>query len=111
MKIERDELLYIPRDEVGGGFMCPKCLSIAIGDKWADKAKYCPDCGQHIKVIAGKDFNDLKKGLDKIGADDVDKVAVKYLGRVSGIYKSRLDKLTGNENYIAGQMELSDFLQ
>ena len=106
MKIERDELLYIPRDGMYGGFMCPKCLTT-----FGEISNYCPYCGQHIKVIAAKDFKDLKKGLGKIGADDVDKVAVKYMGSVSGIYKSRLDKLTGNENYIAGQMELSDFLQ
>ena len=111
MKSDRDELLYLPRDEVGGGFMCPKCLSIVKGDKWADKAKYCPECGQHIKIISIKDFRELEKELSKVGGDDVEKVAVKYLGNVSGIYKSRLDKLTGNENYIAGQMELSDFLK
>ena len=85
-------------------------LSIYIGDKWAAKAKYCPECGQRIKIINIKDFKDLEKGLAKIGADDVEKVAEKYLGNISGIYKSRLDKLTGNENYIAGQMELSDFI-
>lgn len=110
MKADRDEMLYVPQAAVDGGFMCPKCLSIYIGDKWASKAKYCPECGQHIKVINIKDFNDLEKGLAKIGADDVEKVAEKYLGNISGIYKNRLDKLTGNENYIAGQMELSDFI-
>ena len=47
MKDERDEMLYIPRD-VLGGFMCPKCLSIAIGKRWADKAKYCPECGRKL---------------------------------------------------------------
>ena len=110
MKADRDEMLYVPQAAVDGGFMCPKCLSIYIGDKWAAKAKYCPECGQRIKVINIKDFKDLEKGLAKIGADDVEKVAEKYLCNISGIYKSRLDKLTGNENYIAGQMELSDFI-
>lgn len=110
MKADRDELIYVPQAAAVGGFMCPKCLSIAIGDSWAAKAKYCPECGQHIKVISIKDFKDLEKGLAKIGADDVEKVAEKYLGNISGIYKNRLDKLTGNENYIAGQMELSDFI-
>ena len=110
MKADRDEVLYIPRDKVGGGFMCPQCLGIAVGDKWAARAKYCPECGQHIKIIEPKEFNELVKELDKVG-DDVDKVAVKYLNQISGIYKARLDKITGNENYIAGQMELSDFLQ
>lgn len=110
MKADRDELLYVPQAAVDGGFMCPRCLSIYIGDKWAAKAKYCPECGQHIKVISIKDFVDLETGLAKIGADDVEKVAEKYFGNIIGIYKNRLDKLTGNENYIAGQMELSDFI-
>lgn len=111
MKNDRDEVIYVPRDEVGGGFMCPMCLSIAIGNKWAEKAKYCPECGQHIKVISGKDFEDLQKTAEKVGGADFTKVAVMYLGSVSGIYKNRLDKMLGNENYIAGQMEISDFLK
>ena len=109
MKNDRDEILYVPRDTLGG-FMCPNCLSIAIGDKWADKAKYCPECGQHIKVIAQDDFKELEqkaKGFDK---EELDKIAKMYMGHISGIYKSRLEKVLNDENYIAGQMELSDFL-
>ena len=113
MKDERDEILYIQRD-VLGGFTCPKCLSIAIGKSWADKAKYCPECGQRIKLIGDKDFKDLLKQVEKLEGDDRQHVTVIYSNgisdRISGIYKGRLDKLTGNENYIAGQMELSDFI-
>lgn len=110
MKDERDETLYIPRD-VLGGFMCPKCLSVAIGKTWADRAKYCPECGQHIKVIGQKDFEDLLKQADKLKGEDVKQVAVYYLNGISGIYKARLDKMLSNGNYMAGQMEISDFLK
>ena len=110
MKDERDEILYVPRD-VLGGFMCPKCLSIAIGQHWADKAKYCPECGQRVKIIADKDFKDLLKQVEKLEGDDRQHVTVIYNNSISGVYKGRLDKLTGNENYIAGQMELSDFIK
>ena len=97
-KEEGIELTEEQLEAVNGGY-CKKT------DKYQ-----CPECGQHIKVISIKDFVDLETGLAKIGADDVEKVAEKYFGNISGIYKNRLDKLTGNENYIAGQMELSDFI-
>lgn len=109
MKNERDEILYIPRD-VFGGFMCPKCLSAAIGKGWDKGANYCPQCGQHIKVIDAKDFEDLKKRAAGIHGESLEHIAEFYMHDIYGIYKSRLDKFTGNENYIAGQMELSDFL-
>lgn len=113
MNKDRDEMLYVPRD-VLGGFMCPMCLSIAIGKRWADHAKYCPECGQRLKIIEAKDFEELLKKTEKLDRDDRQHVAVYYSNgindRISGIYKGRLDKLLDNENYIAGQMELKDFL-
>ena len=110
MTDDRDEVLYIPRD-VMGGFMCPKCLSVAIGKSWADRAKYCPECGQHIKIINTKDFEDLLKQADKLKGEDIKQVAVYYLNGISGIYKAKLEKMLKNDNYMPGQMELSDFLK
>ena len=95
---ERDEVIVIPEAEPSG-FVCPVCLAVAIGKKWASHANYCPDCGQHIKINTEK-FSELKKKLSDLPWEEKEKCCRYYSvaapeglnGRmISGIYAKRLD--------------------
>ena len=110
MDKSRDELIVIPVDEVGGGFMCPKCLSIAIGKSWASHAKYCPECGQHIRINTSE-FMSLKQKVPFFTEDQQKEMCTYYLGTISGIYKDRMMKIEKQEEQIAGQMNLEDFMK
>ena len=120
MKAKRDELIVIKENEGVGGFMCPNCLAVAIGKKWALHANYCPDCGQHIK-ISTEQFNKLKKLVEPMTKDQKEKCCTFYsvyapepgggLQRtISGIYKKRLDDLLNDQKQIEGQMNITDFI-
>ena len=110
MDKSRDELIVIPQDRVGGGFVCPKCLGVAIGSKWALHAKYCPDCGQHIK-ISTSEFMSLKQKVPFFTDEQQKEMCTYYLDDISGIYKDRMMKIEKQEEEIAGQMSIEDFMQ
>lgn len=97
MKKPRDELLIIPENEVVGGFICPICQSVAIGARWAKHAKYCPDCGQRIKIDS-KAFNDLKEKAEQLPEEQQKNICAytAFIGidgtwkkSISGIYAGR----------------------
>lgn len=115
---DRDELIVIPENEGVGGFMCPACLSVAIGAKWAKHAHYCPDCGQHIQ-ISTPEFNKLRKIAQGFTNDRKEKCCKyysvigpesKYERQVSGIYKKRLEDMLKDDRQIEGQVNITDFL-
>ena len=119
MKNSRDEVLVIPENEVIGGFLCPICQGVAIGSKWASHAKYCPDCGQHIK-ISTPEFEKLKAQVLTMPEDlrdDVCENAV-YIGlegkfekTIAGVYSGRLkSKKKAPERAAYGQMRMSEYL-
>ena len=117
MKKDRDELLVIPEQDVVGGFICPICLSVAIGNKWASHAKYCPDCGQHIKIDTEqfKKLRDMAMTIPENERDGICEHTVfiglnGYEKNIAGVYKKRLEernKIKGGENT---QMRMSDYL-
>ena len=109
MKEDRDEILYIPAYE-GGAFICPKCYGIAGAGVEPYKLKYCPECGQHLKIIGHKDFKDLAGKAKQFNGAEFEKIALVFMGDIRGIYKGRLEKALNNDNYIPGQMEITDFI-
>lgn len=109
MKNERDELIVVPEQDMGG-FMCPKCLAVAIGKKWATHAKYCPDCGQHIR-ISTSEFNSLLLQVQGLDNEQKKETCMFYMGgSISGIYKDRVKALQKAGEQIDGQMDITDFL-
>ena len=117
MKKDRDELLVIPEQEVVGGFICPICQGVAIGNNWASHAKYCPDCGQHIKIDT-EQFIKLRDKVLTIPENERDGICENtvfiglngYEKTIAGVYKKRLEarkKDKGGEN---AQMRMSDYL-
>lgn len=114
---QRDELIVIPESS-GGGFICPVCLSTALGAKWAKHANYCPDCGQRIKIDSVK-FTSMKNVVKDLDKDLKDKCCKYYsiiapegkLERtISGIYLKRFNDITMGEQQIEGQMNITDFI-
>lgn len=117
MNNNRDELLVIPEQNLGG-FICPMCKAVAVGMKWASHANYCPDCGQHIK-ISTKLYENLKEKAFEI-PENVRETYCEYELRIlsgqdirreiSGIYKKRVEDLEADSQNIPGQMDINDFL-
>lgn len=119
MSSERDELIYVP-EKAMGGFMCPNCLDIMMGKKWASHANYCPDCGQHIKIIAPDKFQEYKTAVRELPEETREKCIKTYqiIGpggsfkeEISGVYRDRLKKIQEDLKGIEGQMNITDFLQ
>jgi hypothetical protein len=114
----RDDLIVIPENKGHGGFICPRCLAVAIGSKWASHAKYCPDCGQHIK-ISTPEFNKLKELAKTLTPEKREKCCKfysnigpdgKYQRMINGIYKKALSDLMSSSEQIEGQMDITDFI-
>ena len=114
----RDELLIVPENKVVGGFVCPICLSVAIGKKWASHVKYCPDCGQHIKVDT-KLFCNLEEKVAELPEEDKKKICefqiyggidVKCARYIAGIYKARLEKRLKDKSFEDAQLSFNDCL-
>lgn len=119
MKRSRDDVLVIPENEGIGGFLCPICQGVAIGSRWALHAKYCPDCGQHIK-ISTPEFTKLKAQVLTMPEDmreDVCEHTV-YIGlegkfekAIAGVYSGRLKAWEKDPERTAyGQMRMSEYL-
>lgn len=115
---DRDEIIVIPEQEGVGGFMCPMCLSVAIGAKWASHVKYCPDCGQRIHVST-TEFNKLRKIVQGFTYERREKCCKyysvigpenKYDRQISGIYRQRIADMLKDDEQIEGQMNITDFL-
>lgn len=118
MSSSRDEILYIPEKDMGG-FMCPNCLLIAIGHKWASHANYCPDCGQHIKIIEPVKFQEMKKAIKELPEEVRENCIKTYqiIGpegynkeEISGIYNDRFKKAQADASDIEGQMNIRNFI-
>ena len=118
MKNSRDEVLVIPENEGIGGFLCPICQGVAIGRKWASHAKYCPDCGQHIK-ISTPEFKKLKAQVLTMPEDmreDVCEHTVfiglegKFEKAIAGVYSGRLNTRKKDPERAYGQMRMSEYL-
>ena len=115
MKHDRDELIVVP-EQAMGGFICPKCRGVAIGMKWASHANYCPDCGQHLKINT-KLFESLKDKALTI-PENVRDSYCEYELRIGndirrdicGVYKKRIEDLEADKQSIPGQMDIKDFL-
>ena len=112
---DRDELIVIPEQERVGGFMCPMCLSVAIGAKWATHVKYCPDCGQRIHVST-TEFNKLRKIVQGYTYEQREKCCKyysviapegKYDRQISGIYRNRVGDVLKDEAQIEGHIHLT----
>lgn len=113
----RDDLMVIPEME-SGGFMCPECLFVGAGKKWIKHTRYCPYCGQHIK-ISTSEFTELKSKTKDLSFEEKQS-CLKYYSVIepegmnerviSGINKKKLDNLLKEKEQIAGQMNISDFI-
>lgn len=114
----RNELLIVPENKVGGGFVCPICLSVAIGKKWASHVKYCPNCGQHIKVDT-KLFYDLEEKVNEL-PEEGKKIICEFFiygginGKnarfIAGIYKARLENRLKDKSFEDAQLSFEDCL-
>lgn len=118
MKRNRDEVLVIPEQDLGG-FICPVCKGVAIGKSWASHCKYCPDCGQRININTPM-FEKLKKeALEIPEAERMDvcehNVFIGLKGApekyIAGVYKKRLEARAKDPEQPKGQIRMSDYLK
>ncbi len=63
-KHKNDVLTFAQGDPLS---VCPICGS--IGNLY-HKYKYCPECGQRIKVVSKEDFKRLRERVDKLPKED-----------------------------------------
>lgn len=100
------------------GFMCPNCKSVGIGERWKIKAHYCPECGQHIKLMPLKDWEELLKDVQKIPKVLESKIVTTELDMsegfnkakmsINGVYLERFRDYFKDNAQIEGQMSIFD---
>lgn len=116
---ERDMALAIPFNRVLG-YDCPICKGVAVGTKW-EQTKFCPCCGQHLKLINVKsgDWDTLLKDVKKIPDvmdTDIVTTGVSFEGNgasgryINGVYLDRFRAYKDKNAQIEGQMSLSDYM-
>ena len=112
---ERDLTLAIPFDDTLG-CCCPKCLSVGIGTQLKDKMRFCPYCGQRLKLISSqRDWQELLKDCRKV--PDIEKTNIVTTGvsfpgdgsmerPISGVYLQRLKDYNNKYAQIEGQLSM-----
>lgn len=60
--LKKESPLAVPFNQ---GFICPRCLDVCIGEKWKEKLKYCPRCGQRIVFMEPGEWLKLKNKVKK----------------------------------------------
>ena len=106
-KIERDLTLAIPfNDVLGCG--CPLCNSQAIGLKLKKDMRYCPYCGQHLKMVSVDDgsWKQLLEDVRKIPDVEQTNIVVTKWDCIAGVYMERLKAYKDSKAQIEGQLSL-----
>ena len=117
---ERDMKLAIPFNETLG-FCCPICKGVGIGKHW-ELRKYCPDCGQRLKMVNvnNGDWEQLMRDVKRIPdimESNMVTTELRFLNGgqsvrdISGVYLDRLKAYNDKNAQIEGQLELADFLK
>lgn len=115
LEAERDLTLAIPFDDTLG-CCCPKCLSVGIGIQLKKQMRFCPYCGQRLKLISSeRDWKELLKDCSKIpDITDTNIVTcgVSFPGdgtmekSISGVYLQRLKDYNNKHAQIEGQLSM-----
>ena len=114
MNPERDIVLAIPFDNVGCS--CPICLAVGIGTKLKEKMRYCPYCGQHLKLYGQNDWKQLLKDVKKIPEVEDTNIVTTQLDLshgltesrkvINGVFMQRLKDYKNKNAQIEGQLSL-----
>lgn len=94
--------------------VCPICGS--IGNLY-HKYKYCPECGQRIKVVSKEDFKKLRERVEKLKREDFDAVTCSGCNGwndVRGIFEGLLRKKEKEQteaDILEGQMNIFELEQ
>lgn len=109
---ERDLTLAIPFNDTLG-CSCPVCNSVAIGLKLKANMRFCPYCGQKLKMVSVDDGSWAKLLADVKKIQDVTEtniVIAKWAGHeekhIEGVYMDRFKAYNDDHAQIEGQLSL-----
>ena len=109
MNPERDLVLAMPASESA---ICPVCNSFGENVKVDRWMKYCPSCGQRIKMLSVKNgdwqllLKDALKIPDVLESNIVTTNAGSYSTVITGVYIQRMKDYKNKYAQIEGQMSL-----